>query len=224
MDFIQKLFGGSPFGLLAEHTRKVHECVLLLRPIVDAILDEDRERLEELHHEMSRTEHEADQIKDRIRDAISGVKLLAVGRSELESFLAVQDAIADATEDFSVVAVLRPTRVLPELRDDFLAFVDQVIRVSEMLLGVADDIAVLAESAFAGPETQRVLEAIDRIGEEEWKADKLQRAFARHFYRLEDQLDPTTLVFYDKYCQTLSRVANSAERTAKFLRQMIGRA
>jgi predicted phosphate transport protein (TIGR00153 family) len=223
MDFIRKLFGASPFRLLVEHTKKVHECVELIRPITEALLAEDYEKLDTLHNEMSKTEHEADVMKDEIRDMLTGMQLLSVGRYELTQFLAVQDTIADAAEDFSVVVLLRRTRMHPDLKDDFVAFVDQVISVSQQLLTLSEDLSVLAEAAFTGAEADRVLKAIDTIGQEEWKADKLQRAFAKHFYSLEKKLDPTTLAFYDKYCLTLSRVANKAESTAKFLRLIIAK-
>ena len=32
MNIIQDLFGKSPFGPLVEHTKKVHECVEMLKP------------------------------------------------------------------------------------------------------------------------------------------------------------------------------------------------
>ncbi|MFQ5511414.1 MAG: DUF47 family protein [Candidatus Krumholzibacteriia bacterium] len=223
MDFIRKLFGASPFRMLVEHTKKVHDCVLLIRPITDALLEEDYDKLGELHNEMSRTEHEADVMKDQIRDMLTGVQLLSVGRYELTRFLAVQDTIADAAEDFSVVVLLRKTRMHPDLKEGFVEFVEQVIHVSRQLLALSEDLSVLAEAAFTGAEADRVLKAIDNIGQEEWKADKFQRAFAKHFYSLEKELDPTTLSFYDKYCQTLSRVANHAESTAKFLRLIIAK-
>jgi hypothetical protein len=223
MRIVSRLFGASPFAMLVEHTRKVHACVAMLRPLVEALLAEDWEKIATLHHEMSRTEHEADVIKGQIRDQISKTYLLSVGRYELMEYLAVQDDVADAAEDFSVVLMLRRTKVHPELREDFLAFVDQVIKVSETLLGLAEELSKLAEAAFTGKEAERVLRTIDEIGEEEWKADKLQRRFAKHYYELEDKFDPTTLYFYDKYCLTLSRVANTAEKTAKYLRLIIGK-
>ncbi len=223
MDFIRKLFGASPFRLLVEHTKKVHDCVLLIRPISEALLAEDHEKLDALHNEMSKTEHEADVMKDEIRDMLTGMQLLSVGKFELTQYLAVQDTIADAAEDFSVVVLLRKTRMHPDLKDEFIAFVDQVINVSQQLLALSEDLSVLAEAAFTGVEADRVLKAIDTIGQEEWKADKLQRAFAKHFYSLEEKLDPTTLAFYDKYCLRLSRVANKAESTAKFLRLIIAK-
>ena len=222
MALLDKLFRKSPFGLLVEHTKKVHECVTQIRTLADALLEEDFERIKVLHHEISGTEHEADQIKDDIRKAISRAYLLSVGRDELTQFLAFQDEVADSAEDFAVVLLLRKTRIHPELKDDFNAFVDQVIAVSEHLLSVAEEMTLLAETSFAGKEAERVLEALDRIGEEEWEADKLQRKFALHYYQMEEQLDPVTILFYDKYCHTLSRIANSAEKTGKYLRQIIG--
>lgn len=48
---IEKLFGTSPFRLLVEHTRRVHETVELIRPLLEAYLEEDWDRCEELHDE-----------------------------------------------------------------------------------------------------------------------------------------------------------------------------
>lgn len=221
MGVFEKFFGFSVFKPITAHTRKVHACVELLRPITQALLNEQYEELEQLHNLMSKTEYEADRIKDEFRATISKVYLLSIGKNELKQFIRMQDHIADSAEDFAVVALLRKTRIPDELKEDFLAFVDQVIRVSEHLLNVAEELALVAEAAFVGEEAERVLETIDRIGYEEWQADRLQRKFARHAYSIEAQLDPVTLMFIDKYCRTLSAVANDAERAAKYLRDII---
>jgi predicted phosphate transport protein (TIGR00153 family) len=192
-----------------------------MRPLAEALLKEDYDRIEQLHNQMSKTEHEADQVKTRLRDRISKMYFLSVGRSELSRFLAYQDDVADAAEDFAVVLLLRRTKIPEELKSEFTAFVEQVITVSEHLLSVADKLSTLAEAAFSGKEAKDVLAAIDKIGEEEWQVDKLERRFARHFYSMEDQVDPMTIVFLDKYCKTLSRVSNNAEKTAKYLRLII---
>ena len=63
--------------------------------------------------------------------------------------------------------------------------------------------------------------AIDKIGEEEWQVDRLERKFARRFYGMEEKIDTLTIIFLDKYCQTLSCVSNNAEKTAKYLRLII---
>jgi len=223
MRLVGKFFGTSPFKLLVEHTREVHECVKLVQPLTDALIARDYEKIEAMHHEMSKMEHEADLTKAQIRDNLSKMFLLSVGRYELDQFLSLQDNVADAAEDYAVVLLLRKTEVPPELKEDFVALVNQVVLVSEHLLSLSEELSLLEETAFTGAEAERVLDSIDKIGAEEWKADKLQLKFARGFYAMEHQLEPITIYFLDKYCHTLSEIANTAKKAAKFLRRLIVR-
>ncbi len=221
MKVLDKFFAPSPFIQLHEHSKKVYECVELVRPLTNALLEGDYGKIEELHNLMSKTEHEADQIKTDLRDRMAKMYFLSVGRSELSRFLAYQDDVADAAEDFAVVLLLRKTKVPEELKSDFTAFVEQVIKVSEHLMNLAEKLSTLAEAAFSGEEAQEMLVAIEKIGEEEWQADRLERKFARHLYSIEDKIDPITIFFLDKYCKTLGLISNTAEKTAKYLRLII---
>jgi len=221
MRVLDKFFGPSPFEQLQIHAKKVHECVKLVRPLAEALLAEDYDQIEELHNLMSKTEHEADQIKTRLRDLIGKLHFLSVGRLELNEFLNYMDDVADGAEDFAVLLTLRQTKMPEELKQDFMAFVKQIIKVSEQLMGLAQSLSAVAEAAFAGQEAEEMLEAIEKIGEGEWQADRLGRKFAKHFYSMEDRLDPVTIMFLDKFCKTLNRVANNAENTAKYLRLVI---
>jgi len=221
MGLLKSFFAPSPFVQLHEHARKVHECVEIIRPLADALLAEDYEKIRQLQDLMSRTEHEADEIKTELRDRIAELYFLSVGSHELSRFLAYQDDVADAAEDFAIVLSLRNTRIPEELRAEFLAIVDQVINISEQLMNLESEISPLAETAFKGQEAQNVLKAIEKIGTEEWKSDRLARKFAQHFYSMEDKLDTITIIFLDKYCKALSAVANNAEKTAKYLRLII---
>lgn len=221
MRLLRKLFSDSPFRPLVEHAKKVRACVDLVRPILDALLAGDLEKIRQLHDDMSRTEYEADVIKTRIREELASRFMLSVRRDDLSRYLSYQDDIADAAEDFSVVVSLRETKVHPELREDLETFADQVITVSDKALALADNLVSLSEKGFTGEKAQAMLEDTTQVGEEEWKADRLQRTFARHCYELEDQLDPVTLLFYEKICTTLSAISNTAENAAKFLHMLI---
>ncbi len=221
--WLSNLLGKSPFGPIAEHTKKVHECVKLLRPLSECLVEGDFEGIQKLHNEMSRLEHEADKIKSDVRKLINQSMMMSVNRDDLKAFLGKQDDIADTAEDFAVVLILRKTKMHPELADEFLNFVDLVIEVSEDLLNTAEELTILAESAFSGKEARHVLELVDHIIHMEWETDKAQRSFAQHFYSLEDKLDPVTIMMYDKYCRKLGQVANKAEKVGKILRDLIER-
>ena len=222
MRTISGLFGRSPFEPLVEHARKVHECVKLVRPIAEAILAGDMDRLAELQHEMSRTEYEADLLKDKVRQHLPHRYFLPVNRDDVAQFLSQMDKIADDTEDFAVVATFRVVKLPEELHADFLALVAKVVQVGDSLLGVAEHLAELQKEAFVGPEADDVLAKITQICQMEWESDKLSRKFARRYYSIHDA-DAITILMLEKLCRSLSGIADHAENVGKNLRLMITR-
>jgi len=217
---LKSLFGKSPFGPIVEHAKKVHECVALIRPIADAIIAGDADGIRDLQHQMSKTEYEADLIKDRARETLPRRYFLPVDREDMANFLRQMDRIADDAEDFAVVATLRVIKIPQELREDFQALVDKVGTVSESLVGVAEHLAELQKEAFSGPDAEAVLESIQQICHMEWESDKLSRKLARKAYSRED-IDPITIMVLEKLTACLRGVADHAENVGKNLRLMI---
>ena len=216
------VFGKSPFEPLVEHARKVHECVALVRPIADAILACNMDRLNELQYLMSKTEYEADQLKDHIREHLPPRYFLPVDREDMARFLAQMDRIADDAQDFAIVATFRCLALPKDFHGDFLALVDKVVQVSESLLSLAEKLAQLQKEAFAGSEADNVLLRIQQVAHMEWESDKLSRKFARRYYATPD-LDPVVVMLLDKLCRALGGIANHAENVGKNLRLMIMR-
>jgi len=221
MSLIQELFGESPFEPLVEHTQKVHECVELITPLMDAAIEGDYEEIHRLQDTVSETEYEADQVKNLIRENLPRRYFLPVEREDLDHFLHCQDSIADSVEDFAVVLFIRRTEIHPDLVDDFREFVEQVVQVCDTLMTAAEEMQDLAETGFGGAEADSVRESISGLGEDEWKADRLQRKISKQIYELEDELDPMTIIFYEKMLKALSEITNGAENTGELLRQMI---
>lgn len=224
MTWLADLIGKSPFAVIAEHTKKVYECVELIHPAAEALVNEDYDRLMDIHREMSRLEYEADQVKDEIRNILYRKLFLSVSKDAFIRFLSAQDDVADRAQDFVVVLTLRKTRMHPELKEEFLCFVERVIETAECLLVAAQKFKGLAEGSFTGKEAKETLETIKVLGEKEWETDKLEQNFARHWFSLENHLDPITILMYDKYCRTLGQVADAAETAGKYLRAMIQQA
>ena len=216
------VFGKSPFEPLVEHARKVHACVALVRPIADALLAGDQDRVNELQFQMSKTEYEADQLKDQIRVALPPRYFLPVDREDVARFLAQMDRIADDAQDFSIVATFRKIDLPTEYHAEFLALVDKVVNVSEKLLSLAEKLAQLQKEAFVGPDAAYVLQQIQDVAHMEWEADKLSRKLARHYYGALN-VDPIIIMLLDKLCRALGGIANHAENVGKNLRLMITR-
>jgi hypothetical protein len=221
MSLIKELFGQSPFAPLVEHAKKVQECMRLVRPLMEACVKEDYEGIHRLQDQVSKLEYEADLVKHEVREHLPRRYFLPVQREDLDRFLHSQDDIADSAQDFAVVLLIRRTKIHPDLVPEFLAFVDHVLSVSDALMAAAQELQALAEASFGGAEAKAVLERISGVGEGEWKADRMQRKISQHIYSLEKELDPVTILFYEKMLETLSGIANAAENTGDVLRQMI---
>ncbi len=221
MSIIQDIFSGSPFGPLVEHTKKVHECVEVVRPLMEALAHENYLEIHNLQDKVSKLEYEADLLKQEIRSRLPRRFFLPVDKSELDSFLRCQDKIADRVEDLAVILTIRNTVIHHALIDDFFGFVDQIFQVTGSLLGAAIELNNLAEVSFGGAEAKVVLDIIDGLGEEEWKADRMARSLSKKLYSLEGDLDPTSIIFHEKILLALGSIANEAENAGDMLRMMI---
>jgi predicted phosphate transport protein (TIGR00153 family) len=219
--YITELFGKSPFGSIVEHSKKVHECVELLWPLMEALVQEDQDQILTLHSRMARLEYEADLIKHEIRGFISQRSFLPVDRSDLLNFLEHQEKIADHAEDFAVILTLRKTVVTPELHDYFFEYLKQVFQASGLLLTAAVEFRNLAETAFGGAEARSILKLIEGLNQEEWKADKMSRKLSRKVFALEGKEEILNILFYEKMIMKLGSIANQAENAGDYLRVMI---
>ena len=219
--YITELFGKSPFGSIVEHSKKVHECVELLWPLMEALVQEDQDQIMTLHSRMARLEYEADLIKHEIRGFISQRSFLPVDRSDLLNFLEHQEKIADHAEDFAVILTLRKTVVTAELHDHFFEYLKQVFQASGLLLTAAVEFRNLAETAFGGAEARSILKLIEGLNQEEWKADKMSRKLSRKVFALEGKEEILNILFYEKMIMKLGSIANQAENAGDYLRVMI---
>jgi predicted phosphate transport protein (TIGR00153 family) len=220
MQSINQLFGESPFTHMVDHVRKIHQCVKLIRPIAESIVAGETEKLRSLQDDMSRTEYEADLLKDEIRKNLPRRFFLPVNRDDILSFVRQLDRMADDAEDFAVVSTFRKLDIPADLQPDFMALVDKVVQVSEMLLDVAEDLSKLQKESFEGPEAEQVLAKIQQVCHMEWESDKLSRRCARHYYSAAG-MDAVTIILLEKLCKALTGIADHAENVGKNLRLMI---
>lgn len=221
MAIIQDLFIKSPFGPIVEHAKKVHECVEMIQPLMEALAHENHILIRKLQDKVSKLEYEADLLKHDIRENLPRRFFLPVPREELDGFLQCQEKMADYAEDFSIILMIRKTKLHHHVQDKFFAFVEQIFQVSGTLLTAAVELKNLAEVSFGGAESREVLDLIKNLGEEEWKADRLARSLSIDIYKLEEELSPIDIMFYEKILLKLSAIANEAENAGDFLRAMI---
>jgi len=221
MSIISKLFGKSPFEPLFQHMLKVKECVDLVRPLMDAFLNEEDKKVENFARKIFKAEHEADLVKKELRNHLPKSIFLPVARGDLLRFLKEQDNIADSAEDLAVLLTLRKTKVPEELKKELKDFVDKVLETYEMAMRVSSEIKLLAETSFSGSEAHKVMQLIEELKVDEWEADKAQMTAAKKLFSIEEKLDPVSLLMLMNIFKELGVLANHAENAGDQMRMML---
>lgn len=221
MSILAKLFGKSPFEPLYQHMLKVNECVTLVKPLMEALLADDHDRVKEIAEKIFRAEHEADMVKKEIRNNLPKSLFLPVNRGDMLNYLREQDKIADSAEDLAVLVTLRKMTVPSELRDYVKALVEKVLLTCETAMKVSSEIKLLAETSFGGAEAEKVMETIEALKLDEFEADKAQMKLARKMFSIESKLDPVSIFMWMQIFRELGSLANHAENLGDNLRMML---
>ncbi len=86
---ILSLFGRSPFAPLQSHMESVARCVHLLPILCEAIEKQDQVQIERIYDEISAIEHQADVIKNDIRNHLPKSLFLPIDRGNLLEILMI---------------------------------------------------------------------------------------------------------------------------------------
>ncbi|MGB2984485.1 MAG: TIGR00153 family protein [Phycisphaerae bacterium] len=221
MSLIKDLFRASPFEPLRYHMKTVMECVSFVRPMFEAVRDRRFDDLEELAKKIFKVEHEADIIKDDIRQTIPKRFFLPVYRGDLLGYVKLQDDMADSVEDIAVLLTIKNLTLPAPLVDPTFEYVAKVEDVCHQTRGIADYLPTLVEGDMVGEEAERVLSMIAEVEKGEWEADRLQYTLSQKLFALEDEMKGTDILLWFRVFGELGQLANFAEKTGDRLRRML---
>ncbi len=220
---IAALFGRSPFPPMQKHMRLVNDCVARIAPLFEALIAGDQDGLETIKTTIFERKDHANGLKHQIRLHLPRSLFMPVDRRDLLDLLDRQDAIADTAKDIACLLVQREIEVPPDLRDDLRALVLGCAAACAQAMTIIDELDELIETGFRGSEANRVermVEELDRLGRE---ADALGMAMARSLFRLEDRLDPVTVIVWHQLIQWVGNLADGAEKVGDHLLLLIAR-
>lgn len=221
MPVIRDLFRESPFEPLRYHMKSVMECVAFVRPMFEAVRDEQYDKLQQLAERVFKVEHEADLIKDDIRQTVPKRFFLPVYRGDLLGYVKLQDDMADSVEDLAVLLTLKHLKLPGALVETTFDTVGKVEEVCNGTQAIADYLPTLVDGDMAGAEAEHALSMVAAVEKMEWQADRLQYKLSRMLFALEDEIRPTDLFLWFRVFGELGQLANFAEKTGDRLRRML---
>jgi len=221
MRTIAKLFGRSPFIALRAHMEKVTACIHQVPVAIDICFSGQRDKLEEMARQISELEHEADQVKNDIRNHLRKSIFLPVDRANLLEMLGVQDSIADTAENIAVLLTLKPLPMLEAFRADFQALLAKNVETFDASRAVIGELERLLESGFGGAEAEHVKAMVEDVAFKEHESDLIQRTLLQALLAHEDELSKGEFYLWLRILRQVSMVSDLSEKLANRVRMTL---
>lgn len=218
MRSILSMFAKSPFKPLVSHMEMVRNCVDQVKPLFAAQLNEQYDKVVEMSEKIVRLEHEADNIKNDIRNHLPQGIFLAVDRRDFLHLLSAQDDIADAVEDLGVLLRIKQLKITDSMKQPLTELVDHVVHIAHNSCDLIHELNALLEASFGGIEAEKVEKGCHKLAELEWECDRKQFHFAQKLFSLGDDLSSADLLLWNEVSKKLGGVADKSEQIGKTLR------
>ena len=214
MSTIGKLFGRSPFGQIQTHMDQVGKCIAKMSEAVGAMGEGRFDELDDYAKQVSQLEHQADQIKNDIRNQLWRRFFMPIDRPEVLEILSLQDSLADTAEDVCKVITLKRLPFFEGLKVEFESFVklnlDAFAKVSAMIAELDE----LIESGFGGQEAERIRALAHDVAFTEHQADEALLKLLKQLYLHDEQMTNGEFHLWMRLTRVLNRIANTSENLA----------
>ena len=220
--FLQ-LFGRSPIRPLQEHIDKVYSCVQLLIPFFNAVFAQDWAKAKEYQTNITRLEHEADDLKRQLRMSLPQRLFLPVPRTDLLDMLRSQDRIANRAKDIAGLILGREMHIPAALEADLKRYLERSIAAAEQAHRAIHELDSLLETGFSGHEVNVVEAMIQELDDIEHQTDEMEIKIRHQLFLLEKDLNPVDVMFMYNIVEWIGDLADRAQRVGGQLQLLIAR-
>lgn len=214
MSTIGRLFGRSPFGLLQRHMEQVAKCVAKLDESLSAVEQQQWDQLDALAEEVSRLEHQADQIKDDVRSRMRAQLFMPVDRNRVLEILSIQDNLADIAEDVCVLLTFKRLKIPADLAEEYREFRTMNIKAFRLVESIIRELDELVETGFGGAEAEKVRNMVHDVAFTEHRVDIVQRQLLKKLFASEDELSYGDFHLWMRLTRELANLSNQSENLA----------
>jgi predicted phosphate transport protein (TIGR00153 family) len=218
---LANIFGSSPVNPLEKHVGIAYRCSRQLKPFFAAVVSEDWDAALAARDKIEKLEHQADNLKKKIRLQLPKSLFMPVPREDLLELLLVQDKIANRTKDVSGIVVGRRMRIPSQIAMQFLEFVDRNIDAAKQARKSVRELDELFTAGFRGAEVALVEGLIEELDQIETDTDEKQAALRSALYEIEKDLDPIDAMFIYRVIELTGEIADMAERVGRRLELLL---
>ncbi len=206
---------------LEKHVNIAYQAARELGTFFGAVIDEDWEKAGKSRDEITRYEHEADDLKKEIRLHLPKSLFMPVPREDLLQLLLVQDRMANRAKDVSGLVLGRKLKIPPAIADEFMEFVERNIDAAKQARKSVRELDELFTSGFRGAEAALVESLLEELDAIETDTDERQAALRWSLFAVEKDLHPIDAIFLYQVIEMTGEIADMAERVGRRLELLL---
>ena len=195
---LANIFGSSPVKPLEKHVNIAYRCTRELNRFFAAVIKEDWDTVAKVRNKIADLEHEADNLKKKIRLHLPKSLFMPVPRQDLLELLLVQDKMANRTKDVSGLVFGRKMKIPAEIADDFREFVARNVDAAKQARKSVRELDELFTSGFRGAEVTLVESLIEELDQIETDTDDRQADLRSALFEIEGELEPVDVKKHGK--------------------------
>ncbi|MGC6403959.1 MAG: TIGR00153 family protein [Candidatus Comchoanobacterales bacterium] len=214
---------GSPFYLLNKHMRSCLESVKILEEFMIAYQNCQDDRLKLTYGEIIQKEHDADDIKNKLKVHLHKGLFLPVSRSDILSILTAQDNIANTCKDVSGILYGRDMAFPEFFKEDLVAFVSLTIQACQNAYEVVQNLTRLVETGFGDRQVQDTELRIQSLDKLEEQTDLMQISLRKKLRAHENEMSPVDVIFWYQALEKIGNLADWSQRVGSKLLILLAR-
>jgi predicted phosphate transport protein (TIGR00153 family) len=218
---LANIFGKSPVEPLEKHVNIAYRCTRELIRFFAAVVKEDWDAANVSRDKIAALEHQADNLKKKIRLRLPKSLFMPVPREDLLELLLVQDKMANRTKDVSGIVIGRKMKIPAAIADDFLEFVSRNVDAAKQARKSVRELDELFTTGFRGAEVSLVESMIEELDRIETDTDDRQAALRGALFEIEEQLEPVNVIFLYRVIELTGEIADMAERVGRRLELLL---
>ncbi|MEH6652012.1 MAG: TIGR00153 family protein [Motiliproteus sp.] len=217
------MFAQSPVKPLQQHIEKAHSCAIELIPFFEAVLAKDWVEAEKVQKKIGRLEHEADALKQYLRQHMPKSLFMPIPRTTLLDLLRMQDRIANKAQDIAGIMLGRQMQIPDSMATLMMEYLKCSLSVTSQAVKALNELDELVVTGFRGREADVVEKMLRRLEELESETDSREKALRLMLFKLETDLPPVEVMFLYNVIDWIGELADRAEQVGSRFQLLIAR-
>ena len=222
-DSFLSLLAESPFSGLQEHMEVDNKASEALKSFIKSAVESDWKTAKEHRETIVKLEHQADEIKNNIRNHLPKSLLMSVSRQDVLDLVFTMDGIPNASKDISGVMIGRKMVIPEQMSKQFTDCVNSAIRATHQACNAIKKVNEMQRSGFGGKNASELYDLVAQIEQLEQENDELEILLRNELFKIEKDLPPVDVIFLYDIINKIGILADISQSLGHILIRLVAK-